>query len=129
MGQGDGAATTFRALLVNVDHITGALLNAALEKQGFDLTYVSSSTAYESLDKNVSQLGALVVDVDTGGITGFEIAHYARLRNPAVSVIFLSGAHRNSVEKFGVSGAAHVTKPFDADLLVMILRALAASVG
>ena len=126
MAQGDGAATTFGALLVNVDHVTSVPLNAALGEQGFDLTYVSSSIAYETLDENVSSFDALVVDVDIGGITGFEIAHYARLRNPAVSVIFLSGAHRDSVEKFGVTGAAHVTKPFDPELLVLILRGLAA---
>ncbi|WP_421934344.1 hypothetical protein [Phenylobacterium sp.] len=79
------------------------------------------------MDHEASTLDALIVDIDVGGGTmGFGVARYARRLNGAISVIFLSSAHHDSVEKFGVSGAAHVAKPFDPGLLVMILRELAA---
>ena len=127
VSQIDGVESEFRLHVVDADPVTRILLTEILGDRGFDVLCLSSLAAYEALDHEAMTLGALIVDGDTGGgITGFEVARYARRLNPAVPVIFLSNAHRDSVEKFGVPGAAHVTKPFDPDLLIMILRELAA---
>lgn len=122
-----GAGSEFRVHVVDADHVTRILLIEILGDRGFDVLCVSGVAAYEALDREAPTLGVLIVDSDGGGgITGFEIARYARRLNPAVPVIFLSNAHHDSVEKFGVPGAAHVAKPFDPDLLIIILRELAA---
>ncbi|WP_332768864.1 response regulator [Phenylobacterium sp.] len=126
MSQVGGAVSEFRVHVVDADHVTRILLIEILGDRGFDVLCLSSVAAYEALDHEAPTLGALIVDSDGGGITGFEVARYARRLNPAVPVIFLSNAHHDSVEKFGVPGAAHVAKPFDPDLLIMILRELAA---
>jgi len=117
----------FRVLAVDADDKTCVLLNNLLGDRGFDVMCVSTPVAaYRALDQEASTLHALIVDIDVGGgRMGFEVARYARRLNGAIPVIFLSSAHHDSVEKFGVPGAAHVAKPFDPGLLVMILRELA----
>jgi len=41
-------------------------------------------------------------------------------------VILITSARCDSIEKSGVPGAAHVARPFDPELPIMILRELAA---
>lgn len=126
-----GVDASFRVLVVGVDGVTSVLLKEALGDQSFDVMCLSTDVAaYETLDREAGTLHALVVDTELGaGTTGFDVARYARRLDAALAVIFITGAHRDSVERFGVPRASHVAKPVDPDLLIMILREFAANYG
>jgi DNA-binding NtrC family response regulator len=65
----------------------------------------------------------LIVDVDLGtGVTGFDIARFARQVVPNLPVVFVTGAAtRSSFQAFGVPGSAFFQKPFDFDDLLSAL--------
>ncbi|WP_421934333.1 response regulator [Phenylobacterium sp.] len=123
-----GLERGFRVLVVDPDGVSRVLLDEVLGDCGFDVLSASTDvTAYEALDREARAFNALVVDTDLrAGTTGFDVARYARRLHGTIAVIFITSARHDSTEKFGVPGAAHVARPFDPDLLIMILRALAA---
>lgn len=69
----------------------------------------------------------LVVDTDLQAETAaFDVAREATGRDGTTTVIFITSAHHDSTEKFSLPGAAYVARPLGPELLMMILRALAA---
>lgn len=123
-----GLEPGFRVLVVDPNDASRALLNEVLGDCGFDVLCTSTDvTAYEALDREAGAFNALVVDTDLrAGTTGLKVARYARRLHGTIAVIFITSARHDSPEKFGVPGAAHVARAFEPDLLIMILRALAA---
>lgn len=118
----------FRVLVVDPDDTTCGLLNDRLAGEGFDVLCAASDTAaYAALQARGPTLDALITDTNLGpGTTGFDVAREARRHNPAIAVIFLSHAARESIDRHGVPGAAHIARPFDPGLLILVLRELAA---
>lgn len=118
--------SSFRVLVVDAEDATCMLLDRTLGDEGFDVMCVSSdAAAYQALNDEAATLDALVIDSNLGaGTTGFDVARHARRLKPNLPVVFISASPREWVEKFGVPGAAHVAKPFDPDIIVMILREL-----
>jgi two-component system, cell cycle response regulator CpdR len=121
-------STPFRVLVVDPDDTTCGLLTGRLAGEGFEVVCAASDAdAYAALQAHGPALDALVTDTNLGsGTTGFDVARDARRRHPEVAVIFLSHAARESVERHGVPGAAHIARPYDPGLLILILRELAA---
>lgn len=121
-------STPFRVLVVDPDDATCGLLNDRLAGEGFEVACVASdAAAYRALEARGPVLDALITDTNLGpGTTGFDVARQARRHNPTVAVIFLSHATRDSVDRHGVPGAAHIARPFDPGLLILVLRELAA---
>jgi two-component SAPR family response regulator len=63
-----------------------------------------------------------VTDIELGvGPDGFEIARRARLANPEVPVVYLSGTELRRYASEGVNNSRFIPKPFSPDQLVKAL--------
>jgi CheY-like chemotaxis protein len=77
------------------------------------------------LDSHAHSLSALLTDIDLGpGPSGFEVAHLARHRRPALPVIYVTAQPEAEVRRRGVNGSVLIAKPFDPDHLLTVLLSL-----
>lgn len=119
--------TVRRILVVDDDERLCDLLNDILEEVGYEAHCINSDRgAYAALSGTLPY-AALVVDVNLGpGVTGFDVARFARQMRPSLPVLYLSGdATEASFRAFGVPGSGFVAKPFAPEELVRRLRLLA----
>ena len=121
---GEARAVRARVLIVEDDADVCALVAAVLEEAGYEpVCALGDKAAGAVLRDEPGKFDALVLDIDLGpGVTGFDIARFARSMNPRVPVVFITGGAAASVERFGVPGSALVAKPFDAPLLLSTLK-------
>ena len=89
------------------------LVQNALESRGIHVEVASDDlTATQLIEKHNGDFTALVADINLGvGVTGFDIARKARLHNPDLKVIYITG-HAAHLDKFGVPDSVMVPKPF-----------------
>jgi DNA-binding response OmpR family regulator len=110
--------------VVEDDEVVCATLEDVLSAHDFEVVCaLGDSAAYGILEGEAASFDVLLLDINLGqGVTGFDVARFARGLNATVPVIYLSGGAEASVERFGVPGSILVAKPFDVPLLVMTLR-------
>jgi CheY-like chemotaxis protein len=91
-----------RVLIVEDQSLVGLALKESLQDAGADVVWVQSDrAAYTALQGNGLQFAVLILDVDLGhGTTGFDIARFARQRDPDVGVIFSSGSPPDWINTF-----------------------------
>lgn len=83
----------FIALVVEDDVFQREILAELLRDHGFDVVECSSAeTAELVLASTGTELAALVTDVNLGdGMSGVELAQYAKRRFPHINVVMISG--------------------------------------
>lgn len=90
-----GQAKPFHAiaLIVEDDAMQRAMLTLLLEESGYQVIQCESAEAAERvLNKNASALCLMLTDVQLAGrMTGVELAHVAKDRNPKLDVVVTSG--------------------------------------
>lgn len=91
MGQSQPFPAT--ALVVEDDPSQREMLSVLLEESGYRVIQCESAEAAERvLDKNAGALSLMMTDVQLAGrMTGVELAHVARDRNPGLAVVVTSG--------------------------------------
>ena len=101
------------------------ILDALLER-GFCVEAARTDHgALALLEREADDISVLVTDINLGeGVTGFDIARKARLLNPAMSVIYIAGLPQD-LDRFGVTGAQVILKPFVAAALAEQVAVLA----
>lgn len=118
-----------RVLVVDDDDVIRQLITVNLELEGFDV--VTAVDGQDALDKvKDADVSVVTLDVMMPRVDGWEAA--ARLRNDPdtahIKVVLLSAraqeADLQRGEKIGVD--AYLTKPFDPDELIALVRRLAA---
>jgi CheY-like chemotaxis protein len=121
-------AGAHRVLVVDDDDVIRQLITVNLELEGFDV--VAATDGQDALDKvKDANVSVVTLDVMMPRVDGWEAA--ARLRNDPdtahIKVVLLSAraqeADLQRGEKIGVD--AYLTKPFDPDELIDIVRRLA----
>jgi DNA-binding response OmpR family regulator len=81
----------YHLLLVEDDPAVGTLLRHVLEQEGYSLEIVTTvPSAKTLLDKSLSDIDLVLLDINLPGGTGFEILQLVRERS-TIPVIFLSG--------------------------------------
>jgi DNA-binding response OmpR family regulator len=113
-------------LVVDDDPRVGLLVREYLDSSGFDCTWVGSDRwAYDKL-RNAAPFDALLLDINLGeGVTGFDLARFARQVCAATAVLYVSGeANAASWSAFAVPGSRFLPKPFDLETLAATLSAL-----
>lgn len=115
-----------RILVVDDDEELCNLISEMLEEHGYEAQCINNDRGAYAALSGVLAYAALVVDVNLGpGVTGFDVARFARQMRPSLPVLYVSGdANETSFRAFGVPGSAFVAKPFAADELVRGLRLL-----
>jgi CheY-like chemotaxis protein len=90
-----GQARPFRAtaLIVEDDALQREMLSLLLEESGYHVIQCESAEAAERvLDNNPAALCLMLTDVQLAGrMTGVELAHVAKDRNPRLDVVVTSG--------------------------------------
>jgi DNA-binding NtrC family response regulator len=90
-----GQSTPFRAtaLIVEDDIMQREMLCVLLEESGYQVIQCESAEAAERvLDKSAGALCLMLTDVQLAGrMTGVELAHLAKHRNPKLDVVVTSG--------------------------------------
>jgi DNA-binding NtrC family response regulator len=91
MGQSNPLRAT--ALIVEDDPMQREMLSLLLEESDYDVIQCESAEAAELvLEKNGGCLCLMMTDVNLAGVmNGVELAHIAKLRNPALDVVVTSG--------------------------------------
>lgn len=107
-------------LLVEDDPELREILAATLRKQGHSV--VEASHGQEGLarvSQRQDQIGLLITDIIMPGMNGPELAKQARLINPKLSVLFLSGYIDNSLESINFDSQLtyFLEKPFSSQTL------------
>jgi CheY-like chemotaxis protein len=108
-----------RVLVVEDDSSVRDLIMDMLGPETFVFEGVGNDReAYARLD-GASNLDGLIVDVNLGaGTTGFDVARFARKRNPDLPVVYISGEPvEASFRAYGVPGSLFLAKPFTAEEL------------
>jgi signal transduction histidine kinase/FixJ family two-component response regulator len=110
----DGIDNSCRILAVDDEIIVQSLIRDALEDEGHEVdTATSGKAAIEILRSTAIDL--LITDIRMPGMSGTELAEQARLINPNIGVIFITGyASLNSAKDAIKQGALdYIMKPFD----------------
>jgi DNA-binding NtrC family response regulator len=91
MGQNKPFRST--ALIVEDDPSQREMLSLLLEQSDYDVIQCESAEAAELvLEKNGGCLSLMMTDVNLAGVmSGVELAHIAKARNPALDVVVTSG--------------------------------------
>ena len=94
------------------------IVQDALERRGVDVrTALSDTDAFAQLEAEARAFDLLIADINLGeGVTGFDVARRARLLNPDLKVVYITG-HAAHLDKFGVPDSVMFPKPFYADEL------------
>ena len=115
-----GSEASRSVLIVEDEPDICELMSDVLDTAGFQACCVASDRDAYALLSEPRSFAAVIVDINLGvGVTGFDVARFARKQDPRVPVLFVSGqASEKSFRAFGVSGAVFLPKPFaPADLL------------
>lgn len=113
-----------RILVIDDEERVCELISEIIEEAGFEAHCIHTDRGAYAALSGVLDYAALVVDVNLGpGVTGFDVARFARQMRPALPVVYVSGeAPASSFHAFGVPGSVFVEKPFAAEDLVQRLR-------
>ncbi len=78
----------------------------------------------EAVQATNADVDLLLADLMLPGMNGAELADVLRATQPDMRVIFMSGYEQDEIEARGIGsvGAGYVTKPFTADVLVMMVE-------
>lgn len=119
------AAARF-VLLVEDEKAICELLSDSLREAGFEpICADSDQGAFEALRRG-PEFACMVVDVNLGsGLTGYDVARFARRITPELPVIYVSGqTSEASYRANGVLGSLFVPKPFTPSELMERVRKL-----
>ncbi len=105
------------ALILVVEDEDGirALLNTALEDDGYKVTLAESGEEGIKVLKKHREVRGLITDIRLGSerkMTGWEVARQARELNPDIAVVYMSGDSAADWAVDGVPKSIMVTKPF-----------------
>ncbi len=116
-----------RVLVVEDEPSVCALLSDVLEDDGLTPCCVQSDRqAFEALRRGEA-FTCMIVDVNLGsGMTGYDVARFARQLDPQLPVIYVSGqTSEDSFRANGVSGSLFLPKPFTPHELLERVRMFA----
>ena len=113
-------------LVVEDDQLIQLMVDETLSDGGFDSTITSSgeeAVCFLRDDKSVYR--AVVSDINLAGkLDGWEVARVARESDPAVPVIYMTGAQAEDWASKGVPNSVLLAKPFAPAQLVTALSHL-----
>lgn len=114
-------------LLVEDEPVLQELMLTALEEAGFEVEVATDDNeAVAALQaRRDCSFAALVTDVNLGGPkTGWDLGKMARQQNPAIPVVYMSGAAGHEWASHGVPHSTLLVKPFAPAQLVVALASL-----
>ncbi|MCU1500122.1 MAG: uncharacterized protein JWM47_4075 [Acidimicrobiales bacterium] len=116
-------ASAVRLLVIEDEHRIVSLLEAALERAGFDTVSVGDGRSGLRIAQDPS-IALVILDLGLPDLDGLEVLSELRRRHNRTPVIILSGRHDARDKVAGLEGGAqdYVTKPFSVAELVARVR-------
>jgi DNA-binding response OmpR family regulator len=117
-------------LIVEDDELIQGIVEDALKEGGFETAIApSAEEAVTLLRGRLMDYRALVTDINLKGhMNGWEVAKHAREINPAVPIVYMTGAAAGDWPSRGVPNSILLEKPFaPAQLVTAISQLLNAS--
>jgi CheY-like chemotaxis protein len=113
-------------MVVEDDQTIQGLVEEALSDGGFEAAIAASGEeAVTLLRGNRNHYRALVADINlVGTMDGWEVAKQAREINPALPIVYMTGAAADEWTSHGVPNSVLLTKPFAPAQLVTALAQL-----
>jgi CheY-like chemotaxis protein len=113
-------------LVVEDDQLIQAVVELALSGGGFEVAIAQSGEeAIILMNGDAAPYAALVTDVNLSGNTlGWEVAKVAREKNPAMPVVYMTGAAGDDWASQGVPNSILLNKPFAPAQLVTAVAQL-----
>ncbi|WP_208719586.1 PAS domain S-box protein [Corallococcus sicarius] len=112
-------------VLVEDEPVVRALIQEVLQELGYQVREAEDGPSGLRLLESMPRVDLLVTDIGLpGGITGRQLADVARLRRPALKVLFLTGYAQAAAQASGFlqPGMEMMTKPVAMDALVARVR-------
>ena len=119
-------------LVVDDEIAIRAVLNVALEDDGYKVLLAGSGEEAVKLLKKHKEVKGLVTDIRLGSerkMTGWEIARQARELNPDIAVVYMSGDSAADWAVDGVPKSVMVTKPFAVSQISTAIATLLNEIG
>lgn len=111
-------------LVVDDEAPVRQLAARVLRRHGY--TVLEAEDAPSALERveAAGPIGLLLTDVVLPGMKGDELARTLREKDPALAVVFMSGYEEDELTGMGIGsvGAAYLTKPFTADVLMLMVE-------
>ena len=117
---------TQRVLVVEDEALIAIAVEAILEETGFPCELaVDGEQAMAALDRSGGRFSAVVAAIRLPqGPDGWEVARHARMLNPDLPVIYVSGDSAPHWEANGVPGSVMLSKPYAFSELTKTLTEL-----
>jgi signal transduction histidine kinase/CheY-like chemotaxis protein len=114
----DGTIEGLKVLFVEDDPIVGAMVGAALEDLGCEVTRAATAEeALEALQRGI-EVELLFSDIVMPGKTGIELAKEARVLRPGLRIVLTTGYSEDAAR---LDGARVLAKPYRIETLVKVL--------
>jgi two-component system OmpR family response regulator len=116
-----------KIFLVEDDLSFGSVLKSYLEINDFSVDWIDDGKyAIDHFRKGAFDI--CILDIMLPHVDGFTIANEIRQINNSVPIIFLTAKKlkEDVLKGYGVGGDDYITKPFDTDILLAKIRAIAA---
>lgn len=115
-----------RVLVVEDDETMSALLERALREEGEAVVVERDGAAAVEIACSNS-FDAIILDVMLPGLDGFGVVHQLRQRGRQTPVLMLTArdTNRDVIHGLNVGADDYLTKPFDLDVLMARVRAVA----
>lgn len=125
-GNVPGGALVHHVLVVENDSASAQFLKSFLERQGFDVTCAKDGGQAHSAIV-MRRPDFIIMELILPGETGFEICERIKSRERSLPVLILTSIEledaRDLALRVGADG--YVTKPYDPDLLVSMIKGVA----
>jgi len=115
-----------RVLVVEDDETMSALLERALREEGDAVVVERSGIAALEIARSHA-FDVIILDVMLPGLDGFGVVHRLRQRGCQTPVLMLTArdTNRDVIHGLNVGADDYMTKPFDLDVLIARVRAVA----
>ncbi|MFO1472250.1 MAG: PAS domain S-box protein [Turneriella sp.] len=123
-GRQDVIPGNFHILIVEDEKGMREVVAAQLKSTGYQVyTAEDGSAALQFIDEFPGTLSLILSDVNMPGMSGFEMVEQAKLMQPEVSVLFMTGNPQEGEQaKRALSKHRLLKKPFDRETLLAELR-------
>jgi CheY-like chemotaxis protein len=117
-----------RVLVIDDDRGTREVFGATLRSVGYDVRLADSGTAAINVLSHGADLHALLLDLNLGDMTGYDVLRWMRVQSIRVPTAVMTAfcAEFNADEAIGLGAIAYADQPLSVDDILALVESLTA---